>query len=176
MKTFNFKVMKNKLFLMMLALCGVFMLSSCSDDDDDNDVAASKVPQAYVEALAAKFPEAANVEWENKGAYLVADFTKDFRDYEVWFDSSAKWSMTNIDCGKDLFFIPGEVSKAFAESEYGTWTVDDIESYERANDSFYVIEVEKVGNSDTDIYYRPDGELIKAVVSDNAEITPVTVL
>ena len=84
--------------------------------------------------------------------------------------------MTNIDCGKDLFFILGEVSKSFAESEYGTWTIDDIESYERANDSFYVIEVEKVGNSDTDIYYRPNGELIKAVVSDNAEITPVTVL
>ena len=84
--------------------------------------------------------------------------------------------MTETDYGKDLFYLPSVVEKSFSEGEYGTWIVDDIDFYERTDKDFYLIEVEKAGQRDMDLYYSPDGVLIKAVPDSDVEITPDTVI
>ena len=86
--------------------------------------------------------------------------------------------MSENDCGKDLFLIPAAVNEGFNKTEYRTWTVDDIDFYEYPDNTrdFYVIEVEQAGQSDTDLYFKPDGTLIKTVPNDNSEITPDTVI
>ena len=46
--------MKTKLLGMLWTLMGVFVLTSCSDDDDD--ILASEVPTAVMNAFESKFP------------------------------------------------------------------------------------------------------------------------
>lgn len=151
----------------ILGLC----TTACSDNDDD---IKGPVDSKFTNALTALYPQAKDVEWERDGAYITADFSHNFQDIEVWFDQNAKWCMTETDYGKDFFMIPPVVNAAFAESEYSSWTVDDISFYERPDIKFYVIEVEQSGNPDTDIYYTPEGKLIKVLPNDRSHITPTS--
>lgn len=173
MKKSKFLYFLPALFMMF----GMAFLQSCSDDDDD-DVVESAVPEKYTSALKEAYPDVKSPNWEIKGSYYVAEFTKNMVDYDVWFDSSAAISMTEQDYGKDLFLVmDNSVSAAFAQGEYGTWTIDDISHYTRTSDEFYVFEVEKAGQPDMNLYYNTDGELVNAIQSSQApDITPTTTL
>ena len=61
--------MKLKIYTLLLALCVTWSLQSC-DNDDDNSIA---VPTELQNAFASKYPNAANVKWETKSGYYVAD-------------------------------------------------------------------------------------------------------
>lgn len=53
---------------------------------------------------------------------------------------------------------------AFQQGEYSTWKVDDVDMIERRDvETVYVIETEQ-GNSEVDLYYSPDGILVKTVL------------
>ena len=116
--------MKKNLLLLFIAVCGFMAFQSCSDDDDDD---RGQVPEEFVTALKNKFPEATGVKWEHKSDYRVAEFKKDLTEIDVWFNPKAEWAMTDTDYGKNLFLLPAEIGKAFAESQFADWTVDDIE-------------------------------------------------
>lgn len=161
-----------KLLLSTACVLGVMSFVACSDDDDDKTV---NVPKDYISALASKFPEAKKVSWEQKSGYMVADIENKGIDVEVWFGSGAQWAMSEYDYGKDLFYLPPVVENSFASGEYGSWTVDDINYYERPTDSFYEIEVEKPSFSDTYLYYSTDGQLLKATTND-IDVLPSTSL
>lgn len=163
-----------KLFI-AIAVMAVTMtgFSSCSDDDDD----LVTVDPAYTNALSAIYPGVADkAEWEVKGEYYVAEFRNDQRqDVDVWFAQGAKWAMTEIDLGRNPLSLPDAVSASYAANDRSIdWTIDDIEYYERPDIVFYVIEIEKAGQRDRDLYYSPDGSLIKDVESDGIDITPTT--
>lgn len=153
------------------------MMQSC-DDDDNNDTDLVTVNAKYETALKAIYPDVTGVTWESSHGYQVAEFTKNFTSYEVWFDSSTSVAMTKYDYGKNLFLVmDNSVNSAFASGEYGTWTVDDIARYVRADDEFYVFEVEKAGSEDMDLYYDTEGTLLKAVPESSApDILPDTTL
>ena len=56
------------------------------------------------------------------------------------------------------------VKTAFQQGEYSTWKVDDVDMIERRDvETVYVLEVEQ-GNSEVDLYYSPDGILVKTVL------------
>ena len=159
---------------MLIAVMGMFAMSACGDDDDD--VKPGNLPAGVENAMKVQFPNAQNVKWEKKGAYVVADFIDARSEKEAWFTNDAKLAMTETDYGKDLFYLPSVVEKSFSEGEYGTWIVDDIDFYERTDKDFYLIEVEKAGQREMDLYFSPDGVLIKAVPDSDVEITPDTVI
>ncbi len=165
--------MKKNLLLLFIAVCGFMAFQSCSDDDDDD---RGQVPEEFVTALKNKFPEATGVKWEHKSDYRVAEFKKDLTEIDVWFNPKAEWAMTDTDYGKNLFLLPAEIGKAFAESQFADWTVDDIDLYERPDKNFYVFEVEKKGMRDMELYFNTDGTMIKAIEDANMDIlrsTPV---
>ena len=149
---------------------------ACSDDDDNRDISA--VPPAFVQALDKVVPDAKNVKWEREGEYRVAEFYKNGVDYDVWFDASAAWAMTEMDYGRDFMLVPhNAVNEAFSKGDYAYWKVDDISYYEQTSDAFYVIEVEKAGQPDTDLYYALDGTMRQAIPSASSpDIFPVTVV
>lgn len=66
--------------------------SACSDDDDDDK--SINVPEPVVQALKQKYPSATGIEWEQKGAYFVADCWLDGKESNIWFDPNANWLMT----------------------------------------------------------------------------------
>lgn len=162
--------MKTDLWKFLFLFCSVVMLSAC---DHDDDLPSSKVPETVKSAFEAKFPAVVKAEWEKKSGYYVAEFRDNGLDMEAWYDSDAIWCMTETDLRTDLNELPGLVKNAFETSEYMDWRVDDIDKYERPSGVFYLIEVEKSGQHDRDLFYDEDGTLLKDVVDkENNNVLP----
>jgi len=159
--------------MLMLAAMSV-TFSSCGDDNDEDDI--PNPSGALNAALDKLYPSAPNVKWESKNNYRVAEFTQNGVEYEVWFDKTAVWAMTEMDFGKDIFLIPdNKVSAAFSSGEYSTWTIDDISLYKQKANEFYIFEVEKAGKPDMSLFYTTEGSMIKAVESSTvSDILPDT--
>ena len=162
--------MKTDIWKFLFLFCSVVVLSAC---DNDDDLPSSKVPETVKSAFDAKFPAVARVEWEKKSVYYVAEFYENGVEMQAWFDTDAVWSMTETDLRTDLNVLPGLVQNAFQTGTYADWRVDDIDKYERPSGIFYLIEIEKTGQSDRDLFYGEDGTLLKDVVDTNkGEVLP----
>lgn len=162
--------MKKNIFGWLLAACCVVTFWSCEKEDD---LPASKVPADVKTAFDAKFPATRGVEWEKKSGYYVAEFRENGVSIEAWYDANAVWCMTETDLRTDLTALPGLVQNAFQTSQYADWYVDDIDKYERQGDTFYLIEVEKAGEKDRNLFYAEDGSLLKDEVDrNNDEVLP----
>lgn len=176
--------MRNKLLAIASILALMIGLQSCSNDDDNNnpDSPASTAPtvdQKYVDTFKEKFPtiDAGNVKWEQKQSYFVAEFSRlPQTETDAWFNSNAQWVMTKDDLGKDLFLIPTAVNQAFNKYQFSANRIDDIEHYTTESLDYYIIEVEQSGTADMQLYYKPDGTLIKSITDDGREIYPDTPL
>lgn len=174
--------MRLKLYYLLILVLGLCCSPACSDDDDDNDVQQSNVPTSVTDAFKAKYPDVdvKNVKWEQKSQYLVAEFKQvaNQEDVEAWFTTDAQWKMTETDYHKDLFLIPTVINSAIRDAGYIDWTIDDIALYEypESTSDFYLIEVEKTGQPDTNLFFKTDGTLIKKITGSMAEITPDTVI
>ena len=163
--------MKTKLLGMLWTLMGVFVLTSCSDDDDD--ILASEVPTAVMNAFESKFPSVHQAEWELNKGYYVAEFRQDGMDVEAWYDNQGSWRMTESDFGRNLTLLPQAVQTTFQSSGYSQWTVDDIDKYECPDKTFYLIEVKKAGQRDRKLFYSQDGLLLKDVEDkENDDVLP----
>ena len=165
--------MKRNIFGILLAVCSLLAFSACEKEDD---VLVSDVPQAVLNTFKAKYPNILP-EWESKQGYYVAEFFQEGMETEMWITAQGEWAMTEMDMGMNLNLLPQPVLDAFKASTYATWQVDDMDKYERPDRTFYLIEVETTGQADRDLFYNPDGTLIKDVVDkDNNDITPNTKL
>lgn len=162
--------MKTKFYGLFLALFGAVVLTSC---DKEDDIRISDVPSAVMDSFDANFPNASRAEWEKKSGCIVADFWQDGMDMSAWYNPNGEWLMTESDLGVNLSVLPQAVQDAFKSSQYANWHVDDIDKYERPNDVFYLIEIETKGESDRDLFFAPDGSLLKDDVDkENNEVTP----
>ena len=103
--------MKLKIYTLLLALCVTWSLQSC-DNDDDNSIA---VPTELQNAFASKYPNAANVKWETKCGYYVADFYDGY-EASAWFTQDGKWQMTETDIPYNA--LPQAVKTSFEKSEF----------------------------------------------------------
>ena len=83
--------MKRKIFTFLLVLGVAWSLHSC-DNNDDESIA---VPVELQSTFSAKYPNATNVEWENKYGYYVADFY-DGHEASAWFTQEGKCGVRGI--------------------------------------------------------------------------------
>lgn len=164
--------MKKYFYYLCMGLAGMLFLNSCEKEDD---IRLSDVPQAVVNAFDAKFPNVNSAEWEKNRGYYVAEFWYENAVKEAWFDEKGNWRMTETDLRKDLTALPEAVQTAFNNSQYATWQVDDIDKYERTTDTIYLIEIETNGKRDRDLYFAPDGTILKDETDrDGNNVTPDT--
>lgn len=149
--------MRKNVFLM--AVLSLFIFQSC--DKDDNGQQPDFVTTETKAAFSEKYPSVKKVSWKSSNGYFVADFKQGQTDIEAWFDKAGIWFMTETDIPFNQ--LPNEVKTAFGQSEYSGWKVDDVDMLERQGmETIYVIEVEQ-GENEMDLYYSPDGVLIKAI-------------
>lgn len=152
--------MKLKFFTLLLALGTAWSLQSC-DNDDDGSI---NVPTELQNAFSEKYPNVANVRWESKAGYYVADF-RDGYEASAWFAPNGEWQMTETDIPYSA--LPQAVKTTFEGSEYkkgSRWLVDDVDKLERKGfETVYVIEIERQ-NEERDLYYSEEGVLIKTIV------------
>lgn len=173
--------MKLKLFYLAIATIGLISLSACDDDDSPNPP-AQNIPEAVVKGFQTKYPDVDPkiVEWEQNGVYYIAEYKKlsNMEDVEAWFTTAGEWKMTETDFGKNLFLLPTLINEAFNKTDYNSWTIDDIKLYEYPDESrnFYLFEVEKAGQPTTNLFFKPDGTLIKTAPDTGTDINPDTVI
>ena len=148
---------------MMVCALGVFSMTSCSDDDDSN----VNVPENVTRAFNDKYAGVGRVEWDReRGGYLVAEFNKDGKEYDAWFTETGEWVMTEVDHGRRMENLPEAVQAGYEATTYSAenWTIDDIDEIQRpAYETFYIIEVEKKGQPDYDLYFDANGTLFREV-------------
>lgn len=148
---------------MMVCALGVFSMTSCSDDDDSN----VNVPENVTRAFNDKYAGIGRVEWDReRGGYLVAEFNKDGKEYDAWFTETGEWVMTEVDHGRRMENLPEAVQAGYEATTYSAenWTIDDIDEIQRpAYETFYIIEVEKKGQPDYDLYFDANGTLFREV-------------
>ena len=101
--------MKRKIFTFLLVLGVAWSLHSC-DNNDDESIA---VPVELQSTFSAKYPNATNVEWENKYGYYVADFYDGY-EASAWFTQDGKWQMTETDIPYNA--LPQAVKTSFESS------------------------------------------------------------
>ena len=148
---------------MMVCALGVFSMTSCSDDNDSN----VNVPENVTRAFNDKYAGVGRVEWDReRGGYLVAEFNKDGKEYDAWFTETGEWVMTEVDHGRRMENLPEAVQAGYEATTYSAenWTIDDIDEIQRpAYETFYIIEVEKKGQPDYDLYFDANGTLFREV-------------
>ena len=148
---------------MMVCALGVFSMTSCSDADDSN----VNVPENVTRAFNDKYAGVGRVEWDReRGGYLVAEFNKDGKEYDAWFTETGEWVMTEVDHGRRMENLPEAVQAGYEATTYSAenWTIDDIDEIQRpAYETFYIIEVEKKGQPDYDLYFDANGTLFREV-------------
>ena len=157
--------MKSWKFLAATVFCaaGALVFTSCSDDDDDPQPLS--VPAAVRTSLEGKYGPIAQVEWEREGAYFVAEFRKDGREHEVWFDrGSSSWIMSEVDCGRSLANLPEAVRAGFEATAYAQapWVVEDIDYVDRNGyAAAYRIEVESYDDREAGLLFDENGTLVR---------------
>lgn len=156
--------MKLKMYFSLLALGACALtLQSCDDNDDRTSVSSE-----LTNALAKQHPQAQRIEWDTKGTHFVADFKEGNFEKEAWFTADGVWQMTETDIS--YTDLPGFVQSTYEASAYhNVWRVEDVDMLERKDvATLYVIEIEKKGEQDKDLYYSKEGILMKEVVdTDN---------
>ena len=164
-----------KLLCIFTLLCAVAGICACSDDSHGPGHAT---PQAE-QALLAKYPTATDISWHYKHGYYIADFLSaatraaapGLLERKAWFDAAGKWYMTETEL--PFAMLPEAVRNAFSAGEYAAWHVDDVDMIEREGaETVYVIQVEDKSagiETEVDLYYSPDGVLVKKVADANKD-------
>jgi hypothetical protein len=165
--------MKN---LLKTMAAGVVLTLAACENEEAPVGGTSDVSRLAQIAFETKYPGASNVRWLTKGDYVVAVFSMSAtravsdteNDLAAWFDNGGVWYMTETDI--PFTSLPQAVQETFNAGEYAAapWKVDDVDKLERDGvEMIYVIEVEKKENgqeTEVDLYYTPDGVLVKKVI------------
>lgn len=105
--------------------------------------------------FSAKYPNATNVEWENKYGYYVADFY-DGHEASAWFTQEGKWVLTSWEVHFNT--LPDPVKNTIHATYPGRVDDDDTEYVEEATGAtYYLIDIE---NSEIDVKIRADGQIL----------------
>lgn len=142
--------------------------------DNDDDAPVYKVPEAVRESFRSMYGNEKNAEWEVESPYFVAEFNYNGFSTEAWYTSDGSWAMTETDYGMQTTYLPMAVQNSFNQSNYSSYTIDDVSLYEKPVSSFCIIELEGPAANDMSLVYDTDGNLLKAVPGDCFDITPDT--
>ena len=146
----------------MLAAFGTILVGC---EKDHNNFAANPTVN---DAFRAMYTNAARASWGERQGYYVVEFRQNGVEAEAWFDAQGVWYLTETDV--KFAGLPEAVRTAFSESAWSAARIDDIDKLEYPDrEKTYVIEIEQAG-ADLDLWFSPDGVLVKAVLENGTEI------
>lgn len=148
--------MKRNNFLWSLLFIGfaTFVFCSCSNDDDD--LKTDSIPSTIVEQLNVMYPEMA-AHWEMERGQYKAEFIKDGKDYDVYFQQNGTWVMTIVDV---LYNDLPQAVKDYLAANYSDYRVDDVDWVEKPDARYYHVELEKKGAADVHLNITAEGQVV----------------
>jgi len=128
-------------------------------DNGNNDPVnyiPGNVSSTINEFIAATYPSARIVEIDRKNTAIEVDIIDGNVHREVVFSLTAEWKYTQTEFR--MADLPQTVIKAFIESQYNRYSVDDIDFYNTPDGDFYIFELE---SEPDDMYIKifPDGRI-----------------
>lgn len=139
------------------------LVKNANTPDNINDTPNTDVKSLF----ASMYPNATQVEWENKITYYEVEFYNERFECEAWFSLTPEWMLTKTEL-RVLSDLPEPVRTSFGVSEWANWQIEDIDRYEEPAVTYYMIEVES-GQKEVYLKYSSTGELL--VVTENGNGT-----
>ncbi len=118
------------------------------------------IPGAVTNAFKAKYPEATNVQWDDRVTNFQAKFLKDSATYEARFNKDGTW----VETEKAITFesLPDAVKSAFRSSKYSDYEVRTVAEIEKANGGKELrLYIRDNVVKRKYVYYSPDGTFLR---------------
>ncbi|MBO9700985.1 MAG: PepSY-like domain-containing protein [Sporocytophaga sp.] len=134
----------------------IISLSATCQELSENDV-----PDAVRNSFYELYPNMFVYEWEleKKENVYEAEFMNKGKEMEAIFRPDGTYIGTEIDIEMDD--IPSDVKKAFSQSEFAKWKIEDTEEFhKKEGEKLYIIEVEKRKRK-VKLYYTKLGKLVQ---------------
>lgn len=149
-------MIRTKYLLGLLLICATsFTFFSCSDNDDD--VNTNNIPTTITEQLKAMYPDM-TAHWEMERGQYKAEFIKDGKDYDVFFQQDGTWVMTVVDL---VYSDLPQAVKDYLTANYSDYRVDDVDWVEKPDTRYYHVELEKKGVADVHLNITAEGQVVK---------------
>ena len=155
------------LFLAGLLLCSSLIGAGCEKSSDfdyfDDDIPRRYLPQVIIGSFEQKYPKTM-ASWENERGMLKAEFRKNGKEVDAWFDNNGTWvrSVTDLTV-RDL---PDAVV-SIVRATYPDYYIDDVDLIETPSERYYLVEIEKRGFMDMEIKLKISEEgKILSVIND----------
>lgn len=145
-----------------LLLCTSLIGAGCEKssylDDFEEDIPKALVPQEVISSFEQKYPDT-KASWENERGMLKAEFRKNRKDVDAWFESNGTWVRTVTELTpKDL----PDIIVSNVKSTYPDYLIEDVDLIETPTEKYYLIEIEKRGFMDMEIKLKvsEDGKIL----------------
>lgn len=119
-----------------------------------------KVPAAVTEAFKKKYPNAENVEWNDKVTVFMASFSEGGTSYEARFSNKGEWKNTENEIA--VADIPSAVNEGYQKSKFTEWEIQ--KAYKISvpgNKVEYRLHVKKSDLQQKNLLFSSDGRLLK---------------
>lgn len=134
-----------------------------SGNNNPSNYITEEVSSTIKGFISTNYPDARIVEIEKEGTRVEVDIIDGNIHREVVFTSNGEWKYTRTEVR--MADLPQTVVKAFIESQYNRYSVDDIDLYNTPDGDFYIFELDSEPN-DVHIKISLDGTI--ETVSNNA--------
>lgn len=152
-----------RLTIWLLALVSAAAMQACDDHhDDDHHLLPEQLPQAVTEFIAQQYPGARIIGGEREQNPLYAlevDIVDGSVLREVRFDDADQWVQTKTEIL--VSEVPSVVLNALRASQYGAWSVDEVDHYASPAREWYRFELDDPASGrEAEIDILSDGTLV----------------
>ncbi len=144
--------MKKKSIFLMSLLLGLAAATTvaCSSDDELN------APPAVAATFELMYPGIVP-QWEFEQNMWNAEFRKDSREMEAWFQTDGTWVMTETDIA--VTELPAAVVAA-VNANYPDYAIDDAEWVETPLQDYFEVELDRKGQPDVHLKITEEGVIL----------------
>lgn len=142
-----------RFFSLLLAVSALLVFN-------DTQAQIRKIPATVTEALKKQYPKATDIEWNDKLTGYSATFHSDDQTMTAFYKNDASWERTETEITFEA--LPKEVQDSRNKSKYAEWENGDVYKIELPGNKLqYRIQVEKNDVQKRNLYYTPEGRLLK---------------
>ncbi|MDP4933401.1 MAG: PepSY-like domain-containing protein [Salibacteraceae bacterium] len=151
--------MKNKALNSSLVLI-ILALSACGQTEVNHQIKAKAEKH-----LIQNFKAATNINWDQEGDEIEAEFEEAGINYSVKYSAQGEWLETEKELNADA--LPAEIIAAI-NAKFANAEIEDAEWVETAKESFYELNVE-ADHSDYEVKLTPNGNIISSTIEEDEE-------
>lgn len=157
----------NKRILLWVSMISITLsFTNCTETSgatEEPETVENDIPnESVLRTFENMYGDAQSVKWSIQGDdYYIADFVLDSWPATAWFSKQGEWALGKV--STSLNEIESLVLKAFSQTDYSVWNIDDAHVLERKGLSkVYLLGVAN-NNEKSKLYFTKYGDFVKAI-------------